>query len=329
DADFRDAFDLEIVRDAVDDARTAQIPYDEALAAFLGRFDGAGDPSFAAARDLAAWLRTHPEGAAQLAAALRSGDIDDEARPALFLGLELSGTDAAREVLAEALVDPELDAVDRARAASALSDIGAPTQGTAELLLARAQGDEDAVVANVSVLGLGKMAKRSADDELRGYVRDALDRELAAAGDEVRTRVIIDAIGNTGDAAFADKLSAHLEAESPATRRHAAEALGRLDPGEAAPRLLERLREETDPGVRASIVGAYNGPPTADAIALMSDRLAASTSASERAALITWLGSASRTEPAAQGELVAHLHRETDARLMQQIGSYVPAAALR
>ncbi|MCA9636593.1 MAG: hypothetical protein KC420_11255, partial [Myxococcales bacterium] len=76
DADFRDAFDLEVERDALDDARTAQIPYEEALESFLARFGGTReDPSYAAARELAAWLRTHPEGPAQLAAALRGGEI--------------------------------------------------------------------------------------------------------------------------------------------------------------------------------------------------------------------------------------------------------------
>ena len=112
------------------------------------------------------------------------------------------------------------------------------------------------MVANVSVLGLGKMARRSGDDELRSYVREALGREMAAASDEGRTRVLLDAMGNTGDPAFADELSAHLGAESPATRQRAAEALGRLDPGASAPRLLDRLGEESDPAVSASIVRA-------------------------------------------------------------------------
>ncbi|MCA9718965.1 MAG: HEAT repeat domain-containing protein, partial [Myxococcales bacterium] len=329
DADFRGAFDLEIERDQVADAEAAQRSLDEALAAFLGRFGpGSDDPSYAAARELAAWLRGHPDGPARLAAALRDGDIDDAARPALFLGLELSGTEEARAALSELLVDARLDAVDRARAASALSDLGAPTRDTAALLLAQAQTG-DAMVASVSVLGLGKMAKRSEDDGLRAYVRDALDEELAAAGDDGRTRLVLDAMGNTGDAAFADELTAHLEAESPTTRQHAAEALGRLDPGASGPRLLERLGEESDPAVRATLVSAYHGPATEDTIALMSDQLATSSSTSERAALIAWLGTASRTTPAAQRQLIDHIHRETDARLMQQIGSYVPAAALR
>ena len=81
--------------------------------------------------------------------------------------------------------------------------------------------------------------------------------------------------------------------------------------------------------VRAAIVGAYHGPPTADAIARISEPLAASPSTSERAAIIAWLGAASRTDPEAESLLVAHLQRETNARLMQQIGAFVPAEALR
>lgn len=330
DADFRDAFALEVERDHRVDAQAAQMSYEEALRAFLAHFRGAGDPSYAAARKLAAWLKAHPEAAHRLVAALRAGAIDDAARPALFLGLELSGTEDARDALSNVLSDPRFRAVDRARAASALSDIGGPTRGTAELLLSQAQKDPDDMVANVSLLGLGSMARRSGDDdELKAYVHASLDRELSSARDESKTRIVLDAMGNSGDPAFADELEAQLGAESASTRQHAAEALGRLDPAEAGPRLLDRLREETDPAVRTAIVGALRGPPTADAIALMSDKLAASTSISERAAIIAWLGAASRTRPEAQSRLVAHFHRETSARLMQQIGTFVPAAALR
>jgi hypothetical protein len=330
DADFRDPADLDIEHERLVDAEQANRSYDEAIESFLGHFVGGDkDPSYAAARELAAWLKSHPEGALLLAQALRDDAIDSAARPALFLGLELSGTDESRGVLSELLVDPQLRSVDRARAASALADIGEPTQSTAELLLAQAQTDSDPMVANVSVLGLGSMAKRSGDDELRSYVRDSLDGALATASDESQARILLDAMGNTGDSAFANTLESHLAAESAATRQHAAQALGRLDPVEAGPRLLDRLGAETDPTVSAAIVGAYKGPASADAIATMSDKLADSTSVSERAALITWLGTASGSEPAAQRLLVAHVRRETDARLLQQIGAYVPAAELR
>lgn len=329
DADFRNAFDLEVERGQVVDARTAQMSYEDALQAFLARFDGTGDPSYAAARELAAWLKSHPEAAHRLVADLRADAIADAARPALFLGLELSGTDAARDALSGVLTDPRFRGLDRARAASALSDIGGPTRGTAELLLAQAKQDGDAMVASVSLLGLGKMARRSDDDELRTYVRDSLDRELADAADESRTHLVLDAMGNSGDPAFVDELGTKLGAERASTRQHAAEALGRLDPAEAGPRLLDQLAHETDPDVSAAMVGAYHGPATADVIALMSDKLAASTSPRERAAIIGWLGSASQTQPEARSQLVAHVQRETDARLVQQIGTFVPAAALR
>lgn len=331
DADFRDPGDLEIEHERIVDAELANVSYEQALQGFLDHFAGeAGeDPSYAAARELAAWLRSHPEGAQLLAEALRADAIDEAARPALFLGLELSGTDEARGALSQLLVDPQLRSVDRARAASALADIGEPTRSTAELLLAQAQGDGDAMVANVSTLGLGSMAKRSGDDELQSFVRDSLDEALASAIDEGEARVLLDAMGNSGDPAFADTLEAHLGAESAATRQHAAQALGRLDPAEAGPRLLERLATETDPAVSAAIVGAYHGPATTEVIATMADKLAQSSSDSERAALIAWLGAASSNEPAAQRRLVAYAQQATDARLLQQIGAYVPAAELR
>jgi hypothetical protein len=330
DADFRDAFALQVDRDERADPALARVSYEEARRAFLAHFPGTGDPSYAAARELSAWLAAHPEGARRLVADLRAGRIADAARPALFLGLELSGTDAARGALSGVLEDPRFRAVDRARAASALSDIGKPTRSTAELLLSEARSGRDDMVANVSLLGLGSMAGRVRNDgELREYVHASLEKELSTAGDEGKTRLVLDAMGNSGDPAFADELDAELGADSPATRQHAADALGRLDPEEAAPRLLDRLRDETDPTVGAAIVGALRGPPTADAIALMADKLAASTSVPERAAIITWLGAASRTDSAARAVLVEQFHRETNARLMQQIGAFLPAAALR
>jgi len=328
-ADFGDAFALAVEREPRVDPRVAQMSHEEALEAFLAQIRQTED-SYAAARQLAAWLKAHPEAAPRLVDALRAGAIVEAARPALFLSLELAGSEAARDALSGVLVDGRFAAVDRARAASALADIGAPTRGTAELLLARAQGDRDAMVANVSLLGLGSMARRGGgDDELRAYVRSSLERELAAAVDEGHTRVVLDAMGNSGDPAFADELAAHLGAAQAATRQHAAEALGRLDPVEAGPRLLDRLRGETDPVVSAAIVGAYRGPPTDDAIALMSDRLAVSSSTAERSAIIAWLGAASRTRPGARDLLAAQFHRETNTRLMQQIGAFVPPAALR
>lgn len=330
DADFGDAFALEVDRKPGVDARWAQMTYDEALKAFLGHFGGPGDPSYAAARDLAAWLKAHPEGARRLVAALKAGNIDEKARPALFLGLELSGTPAAREALSSVLADRGFRGVDRARAASALSDIGEPTKATAELLLAQAQNDRDDMVANVSLLGLGSMARRSGDDEeFRDYVHASLDQELSAAVDDSQAHLVLDAMGNSGDTTFADDLETQLGAENASTRQHAAEALGRLDPVEAGPRLLARLRDETDPAVRKAIVGAMRGAPTAEAVALMAEKLATSTSIPERAAIIGWLGAASRTQPEARAHLVAHFHHETNARLLQLIGTFVPAAGLR
>lgn len=327
--DFGDAFALAAERDVRVDERVARLSYEEALQAFLSRLGGAEEASYAAARSLAAWLKAHPEAASTLIAALRAGDLDEAVHPALFLALELSGTEAARDALTDALVDPRLRAVDRARAASALADIGEPTRSTAELLLAQARSEGDPMVANVSLLGLGSMARRSGDDELRTYVQDSLTGELASAAGTEQTHLVLDAMGNSGDAAFVDVLAAHADADSATTRQHAVEALGRLDPAESGPRLLDRLREETDPAVGAAIVKALRGPPTGDAVALMSDKLAASTSITERSAIIAWLGSASRTRPEARSLLAAHVREETHARLVQQIGAFVPASELR
>lgn len=330
DADFRDAFALDVERGRDAASPAASMTYEEALRAFLGHFRGTGDASYSAARELAAWLKAHPEAAVRLVAALKAGRIDEKARPALFLALELAGTKPARAALSSVLSDTKFRTVDRARAASALSDIGEPSQDTAELLLAHAQNDRDDMVANVSLLGLGSMARRSGqDDEIKAFVQTSLDRELASADNDNKTHAVLDAMGNTGDVAFADELESQLGAENVSTRVHAADALGRLDPVEAESRLLAQLREETNPDVNIAIVRALHGTPTSEAIALMAEKLTASTSIPERAAIIAWLGAASRTQPTARSLLVEQFHRETSARLLQQIGTFVPAAALR
>lgn len=327
-ADFSDAFALEIEREQRVDFAVKQQSYEEALRAFLAHFNGTKDPSYAAARQLAAWLKSHPEAAQQLVTALRGRTIGEAARPALFLALELSGTETARSALSSVLSDRHFAAVDRARAASALSDIGTPTRASAELLLKQAQHDRSEMVVNVSMLGLGSMAKRSNDQEFKTFIQTTLKKELSSA-DENQVHVVLDAMGNSGDSTFANDLEAQLASRNASTRQHAAQALGHLDPAESAPRLLDQLRNETDPAVRTAIVGAFRGPPTADTLALLSEKLAASTSIEERTALITWLGAASRSQPEARSILVAQFHRETNARLMQQIGAFVPASALR
>src|SRR5690606_16392078 len=145
---------------------------------FLAMFAERGDLAVQdAALFLADWLRAHPSESGRVLDDLASGALDDVARSAAILALELAGTDESRDVLAAALTDARLSELDRARAASALADHGVPTRRAAELLLTQAREPSSSrMVANVSLLGVGTMARRAAgaDDPLRAELRDAL-----------------------------------------------------------------------------------------------------------------------------------------------------------
>ncbi len=326
DADFSDAFAMVVDHTREVDPSLLKVPFEKALADFIALFNQP-DVSFAAARQLAAWLQANPTKAKLLLAALRAERIPEKARPALFLALEISGHDESRAVLSSVLDDRAFSPLDRARAASALSDIGEPTQASAEQL--RARSSDDGMVGNVSLLGLGNLGSRAKDSELRDYVRGELSAELDSAAQGHKS-VVLDAIGNSGDSTFAGRVSEELSSDDPVTRRHAAKALGRMDPAVSAPSLLAQLDEERDPDTRAAIVNALkSAKPTPASIAKLSAQLEASQSIKERRALIEWLGAAARTLPAAGEALAAHFRVETDARLKQLIGTYLPASALR
>lgn len=324
DADFSDAFALAVDRSRAVDPGLVKVPFERALSDFVARFQQ-GDASFAAARQLAAWLRANPDKAKLLLTTLRGDRVPDKARSALFLALELSGLDESRSVLSSVLEDTSFSRIDRARAASALSDIGEPRLVTAEQL--RARSTEEGIVGNVSLLGLGKLGSRASDHAVRGYVRTELTAELDKAGPGYKN-VVLDAIGNSGDASFSERVSKELDSDDPVTRRHAAKALGRVDPNSSS--LLAQIEQESDADTRAAIVTAMRGgKPNAEAIVTLSTQLSSSTSAKERRAIIEWLGAALRTHPAARDALARHFHNETDARLKQLIGTYLPASALR
>src|SRR5690606_24926693 len=202
-----------------------------------------------------------------------------------------------------------------------------------DLLLAQAR-ESRSMVANVSLLGAGRLLRRTgADDPLRTRLRDALSEELTRAAGEPGEIAVVDALGNSGDDAFAPALDGRLSADRPALRAHAAEALGQLSPEVARPLLVSRLEAETDAGVRAAIVRSLSR--TQDAVdltpaelGLAARMLATTESASARAAVIDWVGSA-RHQLEARRVLAAHFHAEPSVRLKQRIGAFVTPADLR
>ncbi|HVJ92916.1 MAG TPA: hypothetical protein VM580_24110, partial [Labilithrix sp.] len=239
-ADFSDARTAEPQATASSDPAIGALRYEAARARFNDFVRQAGRSGiYPAARFLAGWLRAHPEESERVLADLKSGAIDKESHSALFLALELAGTVESRKVLTSALTDTKLSELNRARAASALADHGEPTQMAASALLAHARRDSSQMIANVSLLGLGRLAARTRPgDPLRAELRSALEAELARATTDGAAVAVVDAMGNSGDDTFGPALEKRLRTGAPTMRARAAEALGHLSPEVARPHLV-------------------------------------------------------------------------------------------
>jgi hypothetical protein len=309
------------------------LPLDGALERFAAAYrKTAGGDALAAARFLAAWLQVHPEEAAALLARVRRDGLPEALRPAAFLALELCGTPQARAVLSSAVGDQGLAEMDRARAASALSDVPQPTPESARALVKAAGEPGSKLVSGGSVRALGHLLERTdaLDPALHEELRTALRGALHAASDPSREVDVVDAIGNSGDEAFAPELGARLGDAAPPMREHAARALRRMEAPVAGPLLLERLKVEGDSDVRTALVDtlAALGVRDPSSLAVGAQLLPVEGSPNTRAALIRWLGAAADVPVARQG-LIAWFHREQVPQLLQLIGRYLPVAALQ
>lgn len=323
----------EKLADAPPDPGLKTLALEDALARFQSLYAKAKDgDAYAAARFLADWLRARPEQAAVIADAVKRGKLAAALHPAVFLGLELCGTDEARGVLAKLLADDGLSEMNRARAASALSDVPKPTRESADALVAASRPDGAQLVSGTSVRALGHLASRTdaLDPETANDLHDALKRDFDGATGTARTVDVLDAVGNSGDKSFAPSLKDKLGDPSNAVREHAARAMRSMPLADAEAPLLSQLQTETEPGVRTAIVTSLDalGAKDVPALTVGASQLATESDANVRAALIHWLGSAV-TEPVAKNALVAQFHRETLPSNLQLIGRFLPASALK
>lgn len=328
------------------DPRLVSLPLSEALAEFLASGQSGVGHSFdayAAALHLAEWLRARPDQAAALLAAMGSATMPDHARSAAFLALERCGTPQARFVLASALRDHRQRPLDRARAASALSDVPAPDKDTVKALVSTAHGAPRAgdldgqMVSGVSLRALGHLGERleQIDPALRDVVRGELRQQLVEARSSGRSVDVLDAIGNSGDEAFLDPLRRLHDDPSPAVREHTARALRRMDPSEARPLLVSWLQAEKDPGVRSAIsdtLGSLAGggrDAAPSEIAVSAAQLAAGGTPVERESLIKLLGPSVATSQIARQALIDQFHRESVPALQRLLGRYLSVDDMR
>lgn len=304
---------------------TVHKSYHDAYHAFSSAIADKPPRYFDGALEMAAWLKQHPQDVDVLVAELR-GQMDDDARPTAFLALELSGLTQARDALSIMLYDGSMSIGDQARAASALADLGAPSLEVADLLLLRAKTKD--LAGNASLLGVGTMLDRTEDPGLRQHIMQSLQDQLASAADPSDRLILIDSIGNTGEAAFVEVLSQELISQSTATRRRAADALSRLPVEQARPALLNALTQENDPQVSIALIDALTdtGATSLELVDVLEKHIS-SPNANQRAATIDLLG-AQKTERTRQ-LLIAQYKVETDVELKQRIGRYLPAKELR
>lgn len=277
------------------------------------------------ARTLAALLKQHPALVRSLAERLWTDDIDDRERASIFWVLELTGTDAARDVIVSGMDAPRVN--DRIRAAIALSGVTKPSLETGRLLLELRENDPDARVADAALLNLGSLA-RDGDRAVQGFVRETLGHALDDASSSAERLVVLGAIGNSSDASFVESVGQHLTDEDPAIRGKAARVIAKL--GSDGKALLKEAFETEDDGraARAQAEALSRGAAANDEDVLwVAEQLSRSGSEHVRAELIRWLGDSNSA--AADEVLATHFHAEPSGRLKQLIGTFLPASSLR
>ena len=321
-ADFSDPYDVTVEAAAL---TNTQPSYDAARESLAAAVHDNPPRYYDGARTLAAWLKEHPQDVALVVAELLGG-LPAAMRPTAFFALQLSGTEEARTALAELMNEDALSAADRARAASALADIGTPSRATADLLLQRAESAD--MAGNVSLLGVGSMMSRTRDEELRRHLIESLQQRNSITAGRADELLVLDAMGNSGEAAFADTLTEKLGTGSAAVRRHAALALAKLPPEQASTALLEQLSVEDDPRVTTTLVKALTITGAGmDAVLPALDQRLTRAGDNQRAAIVELLGQ--QNTDAARQLLAQQFKREKNARIQQRIGRYLPAERLR
>ena len=290
---------------------------------------------------LAAWLRANPAEAARVVAALRAGEVPMELHSAVFFGLEKAGTPEAHDALADALVRPGLDVVDRARAASALSDVPRPTDATLAALdtVSRApMGAEHTALETAATYAMGTLEHNTlATQPLLADAAHSLLRERVLAprsGKELKAA--LGAVYNSRNVAYLPEVVALMSSDDLAGRLGAYTALTGMPPASTGDLFLGAYEQESEDPVRSRAVGAFvkqtrvsGEPPMPEVVEQAADALTFEAGSETREQLIRLLGEAARAGGVvATAALVAHFHRERVPELLELIGHYIGAEEL-
>jgi hypothetical protein len=293
---------------------------------------------------LAGYLSQRPNAISELMDALhsraRNQPIEPKLHSALFLALERTGTPEAERALAAGVGDHRLSSVDRMRAAAALADVPHPSARAVQALVAQARSGDADEASSSAVLALGTLDRNTAtsNPQLATEVREELAARVRAGPASAELITDIDAVGNSGDASLVQAIARYAGDPSPLVRAHTAAAFARADGAADEARLIAWLRQESDPGVRRTIVaslaercqarrelGAVAGGGAglsndlqASAIALLPNE----PDAQVRGLLIRLLGGVAPSVGVAKQALIAQFHRERQPELLALIGHY-------
>jgi len=290
-----------------------------ACARLLAEVAASGGTGVAPVHGLRDLLRAHPETAARVADALRAGGLDEATAAALANALGLAGTPEAQAALGGILGDAAGGRTDRLRAAIALGGVERPTPAALDSLWRASERRDAGVareVAHTALLALGALAPKA------DAVGARLAERLAAAADEDEAGILLGALGNTRDPAFAATVAPWLDDASAYVRGAAADALGNLPAPENEARLVARLQGERDPRVRAALAAALNRVPDPSPATLATVLALAPVeeTASARLELARLLGAHLDALPDARATLERMLVKERSARVRTVLG---------
>jgi hypothetical protein len=204
---------------------------------------------------LPAFFRQKPE---TLKRAEREIREDNPATASLLGGLSSSGSPAAQKVLARLAKDETLDMKIRESALRNLVQCTRPTEKTADIVWAFT---DDSDFTRLAVFGIGiiarKMRKSGEVETASKYVSKLIDR-LGEVEDPHQKRDVLRGISNSGDPAAMDAVAPLFNAEEPAVRGGAVEAVRLMEIPEADRLIAEKISFKTEDtaGVRASAIRA-------------------------------------------------------------------------
>jgi len=275
--------------------------------------EGQGAAAARAQQRVAALLRLDAGAADEAGRALRSRVTAGEAA-VLIAALGDAGTPRAQAALADVVGDARVAAPVRERAVVALGMVERPTAEAVDALRRAGTTGDDGALREAATLALGAAGNAAghAGTPEAGVAFEALAARAAAARDEGELALVLEAVGNTGDAralALAEPFTRH---PSRAVREAAVGAVRFVASAEADAWVAAKLAARDDEALRVGAVRAAGFralEPLGDALAAL---LATDPSQAVRARTVSMLGGRVRQSPMAAELLLRAAESDPD-----------------